>query len=761
MSEFSRNMNSVYDDFYSETNLADIMVIDEHQDGDNFTALCEAHSDWNCEIRLSLRGEANMSSYCSARKAECDWIQSLWHGMTTNEISSLHPVQGSMEPTAGEMVIDAHVANSHNVQIGDMMEIAAGDGMVELEVIGIAYSPLHLWYMPEGSLFPDNENFIVGYLDSNTLAEIAGFAPGTMNELHIDLPGTPDFDIASTYDVDEGEELNLVREGVLSDMRDKGMEGEVVDRSGMKSPEMLRIDLEGSQKTTPFILILLLVISGLVIAVSIDRLVKSQAREIAVLRTIGTSGKDIRNIYMLVPLVLGIPGVTLGILMGVSPIGTKALTEFYFSFFDMPIVTIHHYLDLIFMIGAGSLLLIFLFGIRPAIRASKLQPLDVFGQSSEKAPGRLLTKFTRSLSPGLGFAMRSTFRKPGRLVVTLLALSLSMVILGGMMMMMAVFTNVFEEGLDEQVNWEAQAMIWPDNADVAESWAQNNSSSYEMFIADNGNEIDEDRIFSLYGLDEITTADDQMVRINLIDGTLPIAGNVPPQVLIDEGMAILLGWDVGDVVKFEIGASEIEVEVTGTIQEIERMMIFHRTDLSQIVDYDANGVRMTFSEEQSVNDGLREVSIMIIEKETLIDGFNKLLKQQAGAMQAMYVIGGILAITVLFNTLLMNLAERDTELATLRVLGASRMRLALILTVEHSFIGLIGGITGVLASIAMMGAMASMMTTWEFYIPMAIDYIVSLKVIAFVLLASILTTPIGIWRIGRMDLLEVVARHER
>ena len=29
MSEFTRNMNSVYDDFYSETNLADLMVIDE------------------------------------------------------------------------------------------------------------------------------------------------------------------------------------------------------------------------------------------------------------------------------------------------------------------------------------------------------------------------------------------------------------------------------------------------------------------------------------------------------------------------------------------------------------------------------------------------------------------------------------------------------------------------------------------------------------------------------------------------------------
>ena len=34
-----------------------------------------------------------------------------------------------------------------------------------------------------------------------------------------------------------------------------------------------------------------------------------------------------------------------------------------------------------------------------------------------------------------------------------------------------------------------------------------------------------------------------------------------------------------------------------------------------------------------------------------------------------------MAIAILFNTLLINLSERDAELATLRVLGASRTRL--------------------------------------------------------------------------------------
>ncbi len=758
MSEFNRNMNSVYDDFYEETNLADLLVTDSEMPEQRFTELCLNHSDWKCEARLTLDGQTRL-----VNKTGEHWIRSTWHGMTENRVSTLYEVDGKMAPGLGEVVLDAHVANAHSMKVGDILELGAGQGMHNFTIVGIAYNPHHLWYMPEGNLFPNNANFVVAYFSADELARIAGFEAGTMNSLHIDLPETPDFDIASTTEINEGKELDEVREGLLSEMRDSGLQGDVVDRSGMKSPEMLRIDLEGSQKMTPFVLVILLLISGLVIAISIDRLVKSQAREIAVLRTVGTPGNEIRNVYMLIPLVLGIPGIILGILLGISPFGTKAFTEFYFSVFDMPVVKVHHYLDILLMIGLGSMALIFLFGIRPAFKAAKMQPMDVFGQSSEKAPNKYLHKVTQKLPPGIGLALRSTFRKPARLIVTLVALSLSMVILGGMMMMMAVFTEVFEENMDSQVNWQAQAMFWPEQVGDVESWAENNSSSFESVIITEASPINDDKSFALYGFERIATDDSDMPmhRLNLVNGDLPQSGKAIPEALIDEGMSILLDWQIGDTIEIEYNSSSVQVKVSGIVQEIERMMVLHRSDLENVVGYKANSVRMIFSNGQGIDDTLREVSIMTLEKKTLIEGFNAVLEQQQGAMQVMYGVGAILAIAVLFNTLLMNLAERDTELATLRVLGASRMRLATILTVEHAFIGLIGGIAGALASIAMMQGLTSMMTSWEFYIPMHVDFISALMVIGFVLFAALLTTPIGIWRIGKMNLLEVVARHER
>ena len=152
-------------------------------------------------------------------------------------------------------------------------------------------------------------------------------------------------------------------------------DGYVLDR-GQLSAELLRLDKDALSKAIPFILGILLFISGLVIAVSLDRLIRTQSREIAVLRTIGASTADVMTGYLLVPIVLGVPGVLFGILLGISSIGSSAFTAFYFSFLGVPVVVAHHYADIIATISLSALFITFLFGIRPAWKAARLQPLD-------------------------------------------------------------------------------------------------------------------------------------------------------------------------------------------------------------------------------------------------------------------------------------------------------------------------------------------------------------------------------------------------
>ena len=752
-SEHSRNADRVYDDFYAETNFADLMATSydiEHKD--NLTSACASIEYEACEASLILTGQS---------KTDVDWIASKFYGIEQGDVNKLWAVEGSVTPSAGEIVIDAHFAlhDEINMEIGDTIDIIVGEeGVQTFTVIGIANSPLELFYANPDSLLPQESTYVVAYMDAEVLAEVSGNEPLARNTLNIDLLGTPEFDFSDTEEI-EGLALQQIKGTLEQGMNASETDGYVLDR-GQLSAELLRLDKDALSKAIPFILGILLFISGLVIAVSLDRLIRTQSREIAVLRTIGASTGDVMTGYLLVPIVLGVPGVLFGILLGISSIGSSAFTAFYFSFLGVPVVVTHHYVDIIATISLSALFITFLFGIRPAWKAARLQPLDILGQGSDKKPNRFLTKITSSLPPGIGLGLRSTFRKPARLLATLLALSLAMVILGGNMMFVSGFTGAFSEATDAQENWEYQIAAYPSGLENITTWAEDNTSAFELTVVAQASISGTSKAIDLKGNDVLSEKDDALHRLNLLNGRLPIEGQLPAEGILDEGSADLEGYKIGDTISIEFEGEQHTIEIVGIARELSRSIYMHRADVQPIVGQEANGALLVTKEGVDIED-IRFSTISIVEKETMVATFEELIEQQKAMMQSIYVLGALMAIAILFNTLLINLSERDAELATLRVLGASRTRLAIILTVEHMFIGLVGGLAGALASVGFYSGVASVSSTWIFHIPVVIDYTVFSQIIGFVLFAALLTTPVGIYRIGRMNLLEVVARHER
>ena len=752
-SEHSRNADRVYDDFYAETNFADLMATTydiEHKD--NLTSACSSIEHNRCETSLILTGQS---------KTDTDWIASKFYGIEQGRVNTLWNVDGSVTPSDGEIVIDAHFALNEeiNMKRGDTSDIIVGEGGVQtFTVIGFANSPLELFYANPDSILPQESSYVVAYMDAEVLADISGNEPLARNTLNIDLEGTPAFDLSDT-DENEGVELQATKDTLTDAMNESGADGYVLDR-GQLSAELLRLDKDSLSKSIPFILGILLFISGLVIAVSLDRLIRTQSREIAVLRTIGASTSDVMTGYLLVPLVLGVPGVLLGILLGTSSIGSGAFTAFYFSFLGIPVVVTHHYADIIATISLSALFITFLFGIRPAWKAARLQPLDILGQGSDKKPNRILTKITSALPPGIGLGLRSTFRKPARLLATLLALSLAMVILGGNMMFVAGFTGAFSEATDAQENWEYQVAAFPSGLENITTWAEENTTAFELTLVAQVSITGTTKAMDLKGNDVLSEQDDALHRLNLLDGNLPQVGQSPVEGILDEGSAALEGYSVGDTISIEFEGGEHSIKIVGIARELSRSIYMHRADVEPIVGLEANGALLITKDGVDIED-IRFSTVSIVEKETMVATFEELIEQQKAVMQSIYVLGALMAIAILFNTLLINLSERDAELATLRVLGASRTRLAIILTVEHMFIGLIGGLAGALASVGFYTGVANVSSTWVFHIPVVIDYAVFSQIIGFVLFAALLTTPVGVYRIGRMNLLEVVARHER
>ena len=201
-----------------------------------------------------------------------------------------------------------------------------------------------------------------------------------------------------------------------------------------------------------------------------------------------------------------------------------------------------------------------------------------------------------------------------------------------------------------------------------------------------------DRIFTVVGLDSFT---DGLRNVNIIQGQPPELSTSPHEVLLDEGAATFLGWNVGQTHTVFLNGAEHEITIVGVTRgELARTMYFMRAELGEILGVNATSIYLTLPDGVDVDSSLAEVSIGVVERKTLIEGMNSLIDQQTQIFLAMMYLAHV-TIAVMFNTMIMNVAERDFELATLRVLGASTPSLGIMLLFESLLIGIIGGLVGV------------------------------------------------------------------
>ena len=243
----------------------------------------------------------------------------------------------------------------------------------------------------------------------------------------------------------------------------------------------------------------------------------------------------------------------------------------------------------------------------------------------------------------------------------------------------------------------------------------------------------------------------------MLEGSKPSKQSNVPQVMMDEGSLLFLDWEINEIQTVEINGISQDVEIVGSTRgDFARTMYFLREDLSNIVGINATSVYLDLPEGVEVTNELGEISVGIIERQSLIDGIESLIEQQTQIFQAIMYLGLLFTIAVMLNTMIMNVAERDFELATLRVLGASTKRLGAMLLFESLLIGIIGGIVGVLFAYGGAIGLASSFSSWQFYVPVVIVPSVAYQLMAGVIIIAIAMTPIGVLRLRRMDLVEKV-----
>ena len=767
---YANSTQTLYDNIYADdedgVNLPDIWVENSAATWDGATAasLCQTLSEqWPdvsmpleaCEPRMVVDGLMFHND-----EGEEKLIPAVWHGIDEGRVDRVWMPEndccsGRLASADDEIVLDEHAASGMEIGIGDTVSIGAGHGSMNFTVVGIGYHSQHLYFSQTGSILPaDPGTFATGYLSDTGIERLANLSAGSANFLLLDVQGSPEYDLQST-DETEGERLSKI----VSSVRDTVMAADdasfiTYDRSGVDSVEFLRADAEGASKTYPIITGMIAMVAGITIFLSLQRLIQSQAREIAILRTLGIPKSAIMPGFILAPIAIGIIGSSIGIILGVV-FGGPAMVAMYEDIIGIPAIGFHTDASLImqnFVIAMGVVIIA---GIKPALDASRMQPLEILrGQHEVRLSSRGIQRLTSRLPTTVGLTIRSSMRKPMRLIFTFFAVGLSMLIFGTMSLMMDSMGEVF--GVDGQ-NWDAQVNVPFGGEDAVIGWAEENGVVHESMLVFPGNAEGDTRQFLAYGLDVISTGDDAMLPLNLLEGSLPVAGATITQVLVDEGTMMFLEWEVGQTQTVMFGPFSLDVEIAGVTRgELSRTVYFHRSDLSDAIGLEATTVLLSLPEGVELDEQIGEMSIGITQKQDMLDSFDSLLEKQQGIFNAILGLGVIIAIAVLFNTLLMNLSERDSELATLRVLGAPISKIRSMMLGEHLAIGVIGGVLAAVFTIVMAQYMISSFVQWAFFFTLQPDIMAALELILVVVVISVMCTPYGTWRVSRMDLVKKV-----
>ncbi|GIR07768.1 MAG: hypothetical protein CM15mP18_0970 [Methanobacteriota archaeon] len=159
----------------------------------------------------------------------------------------------------------------------------------------------------------------------------------------------------------------------------------VGDRTTLFGVEFLRIDLEGNRTMQPVMLGMLVSVSALVLAVSLERLVRRQRREIAVLRSLGTPSRTLLVAYLLPPVVMGLLASLAGVALGTQM--TEAFTPYYFSIVgSVPVIDVIHDPAVWATTVMSVMAIVIIFTLWPAWSAVRMSPLEVDRRDAESAP---------------------------------------------------------------------------------------------------------------------------------------------------------------------------------------------------------------------------------------------------------------------------------------------------------------------------------------------------------------------------------------
>ncbi|HSD68365.1 MAG TPA: ABC transporter permease [Woeseiaceae bacterium] len=649
-----------------------------------------------------------------------------------------------------EVVVLRAFADAHALEIGDTVPATVYGGRETMTIVGIALSPEHVYAIAPGQIVPDPRLFGVLWMGRDALAKAVD-QDGAFNEVVVRL----------AYRANEDAVIARL-DSLLAPYGAPGAYG----REQHISDAFVSSEIEQLRTMGQVLPPIFLLVAAFLVNVVVARVIATERDEIGLMKAFGYSNAAIVTHYLKLVALIGVIGLLIGGGLGIwlGRMLASLYTEYYsfplFVFEVNPRVYVTVVLATAAAIGGGAALSVH--------RAAKLEPATAMTPPQPADYSRALgTRITRLkfLDHQTRMILRHIVRFPSRAAFTTAGVAVS----GSLMIGTLFFIDSMEEMIDLYFNvsnrYDVQVAFVEPRAqgayfELLRAPGILQGEPYRSAAAKLRFEHREERA-SLLGLG----TDASLAR--MVDMQRQPVVPPPGGLVLSRDLADKLGVVAGDVIEAEIAEGrrpELELPVsrvaTTFIGSSAQMRL---QDLNALLREGAvvSGAFLTVDptmtgtlyRELTAAPAVATVMLQNIAERN----FSKLMDQNIGMSIWVYsAFAGLIAIGVVYNSVRISFAERQRELASLRVLGFTRAEVSYILLGEIAMLTLLAMPLGALLGTGLAWGLANAISSDLFRLPFII-HAATYGYAAFVVIVVTAVSGLLVRRqLDRMDLVEVL-----
>ncbi|MFN8577474.1 MAG: FtsX-like permease family protein [Candidatus Sericytochromatia bacterium] len=632
-----------------------------------------------------------------------------------------------------ECITDDKFFIANNLKLNEFISVTSNGKKQNLKIVGTVKSPEYVYSIRNASeIIPNPEKFGVIWVNKK-------WAEGTFN-----LNGFYNELIA---EINESENIDTIIDSTEKQLEPYGIYSKI-KRKDQLSNWMLTSELEQlavTSKVTPSIF---LFVASIILIIVISRMVKKEKTYIGLLKAYGYSNLEVSLHYIKYSFIIGIIGGLLGGVLGQYL--SYGLMGLYSKFYSFPELIYKFYPSLFFIgiiISISSCLFSSLFAISSVI---EITPVDAMKENTSivvvKTPFEKIEFIWEHISFIDKIIIRNIWRYPLRSAFTALGVMLSTAIL---------FLGYFQSDAVKFLMEHQFNKVQKEDLKISFYTERDKRAYYESLRFPYVRKVEEMLIYPfevknkwykkqmvIYGLKEnsklynLINNDGQY--INVPEYGIYLSEMVAKQLHVKKGDKITLIPLMGNQAK-----KEKYVTISGIVQQYLGVGMYMNIDtLSRLLGNSKiiNTLLLKLEDQKDLsklNKYLKKIPIIssVEVKKDSVENFNK---NTADSMKSsnfiLSLFAGVIAISVIYNSTVINITEREKEIASLQVLGFNESEVGKIVFSENIILSFIGMFLGLPLGYYMCKSMTTAYDTEYFRIPFIINnstYILCASFISF------------------------------